>query len=123
MPARRCLVPADGFYEWRREGNRKVPMWIHLKKREPFAFARLWESWLDRDLGSELYTFTIITTHANALLRPIHNRMPVDLRQGDGEAVAGGELWGPADDSRGGVAAMAFRVDGSSRGFNARQLA
>ena len=52
-------------------------MWIHLKKREPFAFAGLWESWLDRDLGSELYTFTIITTHANALLRPIHNRMPV----------------------------------------------
>jgi putative SOS response-associated peptidase YedK len=74
---RRCLVPADGFYEWRREGNRKVPMWIHLKNREPFAFAGLWDCWLERDLGSELYTFTIITTRANALLQPIHNRMPV----------------------------------------------
>jgi putative SOS response-associated peptidase YedK len=77
VSTRRCLVPADGFYEWRREGKRKVPMWIHLKKREPFAFAGLWDSWLDRDTGSELYTFTIITTEANALLRPIHNRMPV----------------------------------------------
>src|SRR6266536_357989 len=55
---RRCLVPADGFYEWRREGNRKVPMWIHLKSRVPFAFAGLWDCWLDRDAGSQLYTFT-----------------------------------------------------------------
>ena len=52
-------------------------MGIYLKKREPFAFAGLWDCWLDRDSGSELYTFTIITTHSNALLRPIHNRMPV----------------------------------------------
>jgi putative SOS response-associated peptidase YedK len=74
---RRCLVPADGFYEWRREGNRKVPMWIHLKSRVPFAFAGLWDCWLDRGSGSQLYTFTIITTQANGLLRPIHNRMPV----------------------------------------------
>ncbi len=58
VPNRRCLVSADGFYEWRREGNRKVPMWIHLKKREPFAFAGLWDCWLDRDAGNRLYTFT-----------------------------------------------------------------
>jgi len=74
---RRCLVPADGFYEWRREGNHKVPMWIHLKKREPFAFAGLWDCWRDPAGDKELYSFTIITTEANALLRPIHNRMPV----------------------------------------------
>jgi putative SOS response-associated peptidase YedK len=74
---RRCLVPADGFYEWRREGKHKVPMWIHLKSREPFAFPGLWDCWLDRDTGTELYTFTIITTRANALLRPINDRMPV----------------------------------------------
>ncbi len=74
---RRCLVPADGFYEWRREGNHKVPMWIHLKSREPFTFAGLWDCWLDRDSGSQLHTFTIITTRANALLRSIHDRMPV----------------------------------------------
>jgi putative SOS response-associated peptidase YedK len=77
VATRRCLVPADGFYEWRRDGNRKVPMWIHLKSREPFAFAVLSDCWLNRDTGSQLYTFTIITTQANALLRRIHDRMPV----------------------------------------------
>jgi putative SOS response-associated peptidase YedK len=77
VATRRCLVPADGFYEWRRDGNRKVPMWVHLKRRKPFAFAGLWDCWVDRDLGSELYTFTIITIRANALVRPIHDRMPV----------------------------------------------
>jgi putative SOS response-associated peptidase YedK len=74
---RRCLVPADGFYEWRREGKHKVPVWIHLKNREPFAFAGLWDYWRDPAGDQELYSFTIITTEANALLRPIHNRMPV----------------------------------------------
>jgi putative SOS response-associated peptidase YedK len=73
---RRCLIPADGFYEWRREGNGKLPVWIHLKNKEPFAFAGLWDLWADTQ-GQTLYTFTIITTVANALLRPIHNRMPV----------------------------------------------
>src|SRR6266498_332614 len=77
VASRRCLVPADGFYEWRREGNRKVPMWIHLKSRVPFAFAGLWDYWRDLVGDKELYSFTIITTEANALLRPIHNRMPV----------------------------------------------
>src|SRR5215510_11928322 len=81
---RRCLVPADGFYEWRREGKRKVPMWVHLKGREPFSFAGLWDRWLDRDTGSELYSFTIITTRANALLKPIHDRMPVIYDAGMG---------------------------------------
>ena len=74
---RRCLVPADGFYEWRREGNRKVPVWIYLKKKEPFAFAGLWDAWRNVELGDVLHTFTIITTDPNALVRPIHNRMPV----------------------------------------------
>jgi putative SOS response-associated peptidase YedK len=74
---RRCLIPADGFYEWRREGNGKVPVWIHLKNKEPFAFAGLWESWRDFDSGIVRETFTIITTDPNSLLRPIYNRMPV----------------------------------------------
>jgi putative SOS response-associated peptidase YedK len=74
---RRCLVPANGFYEWRHDGKRKVPMWIQFKTREPFAFPGLWDCWIDRDTGTNLYTFTIITTRANALLRPIHDRMPV----------------------------------------------
>ena len=77
VATRRCLVPADGFYEWRREGKRKVPMWIHLKNGEPFAFAGLWDYWRDPAGDKELYTFTIITTDPNALLRPIQNRMPV----------------------------------------------
>ncbi len=74
---RRCLIPADGFYEWRREGNRKIPVWIHLKNKKPFAFAGLWNSWQNFEARDVLHTFTIITTEPNALLRRIHNRMPV----------------------------------------------
>jgi putative SOS response-associated peptidase YedK len=74
---RRCLIPANGFYEWVREGKRKIPMWIQLKTRQPFAFPGLWDCWIDRDTGKPLYTFTIITTRANALVSRIHDRMPV----------------------------------------------
>jgi putative SOS response-associated peptidase YedK len=82
---RRCLVPANGFYEWVREGKRKIPMWIQFKTREPFAFPELWDCWVDRETGKPLYTFTIITSHANALLRRIHNRMPVMYRRDMGK--------------------------------------
>jgi putative SOS response-associated peptidase YedK len=54
-----------------------VPMWFYLKSRKQFAFPGLWDCWLHRDSGSELYTFTIITTRANGLVRRIHDRMPV----------------------------------------------
>jgi putative SOS response-associated peptidase YedK len=74
---RRCLIPADGFYEWRHEGKHKVPMWFHLKNREPFAFAGLWDYWRDPAGDKEFYSFTIVTTEPNALVRPIKNRMPV----------------------------------------------
>ena len=74
---RRCVIPADGFYEWRREGNQKVPVWIHLKNKEPFAFAGLWDEWREFDTGHVLNTFTIITTDPNSLVKQIHNRMPV----------------------------------------------
>ena len=76
LQSRRCLIPADGFYEWRREGSGKVPVWFYIKKKEPFAFAGLWDVWRDVE-GEVLHTFTIITTSPNALLRRIHNRMPV----------------------------------------------
>src|SRR5262245_4845694 len=59
---RRCVIPADGFYEWRREGNHKIPLWIHLKNKEPFVFAGLWALWRNPELGDVLSTFTIITT-------------------------------------------------------------
>ena len=78
---RRCLVPANGFYEWRRDGNRRLPMWIQFKTREPFAFPGLWDCWIDRETGKPLYSFTIITTRANAVVRQIHDRMPVMYRR------------------------------------------
>ena len=81
---RRCIIPADGFYEWRKEGKRKVPMWVHLKSREPFGLAGLWDVWRKPD-GKRVESFTIITTEPNELVRPIHNRMPVILRPEDEE--------------------------------------
>jgi putative SOS response-associated peptidase YedK len=77
VSSRRCVIPADGFYEWRREGNQKIPVWIHLKNQEPFAFPGLWDSWRDFRSGNELITFTIITTDPNSLVRQFHSRMPV----------------------------------------------
>ena len=81
---RRCIIPADGFYEWRKEGKRKVPMWVHLKTKEPFALAGLWDVWRKPD-GKRVESFTIITTEPNELVRPIHNRMPVILQPEDEE--------------------------------------
>lgn len=75
---RRCLVLADGFYEWQEIGDGKQPLRIMLKSGEPFAFAGLWETWKQPD-GELLRTFTIITTSPNELVAPIHNRMPAIL--------------------------------------------
>ncbi len=79
---RRCLIPADGFFEWTRaEGKAKKPYFIRLKAPGPFAFAGLWERW-EKD-GQTLETCTIIVTEANELMRPIHDRMPVILARDD----------------------------------------
>jgi len=77
---RRCLVLADGFYEWRQDPGQKskTPLFIQLKSRQPFAFAGLWEIWHATD-GSEIRSCTIITTQPNEMMAPIHNRMPVIL--------------------------------------------
>lgn len=77
---RRCLIPADGFYEWKVDPGQKAktPMYIKLKSNLPFAFAGLWELWSSPD-GSQIYSCTIITTQPNALMENIHNRMPVIL--------------------------------------------
>jgi putative SOS response-associated peptidase YedK len=72
---RRCLVVADGFYEWRPAGKRKMPVYIFLKSRKPFGFAGLYEVWRAQD-GEPIRTCTIITTAANERIRPIHDRMP-----------------------------------------------
>jgi putative SOS response-associated peptidase YedK len=79
---RRCLVLADGFYEWRKEGKGKVPMWFKLKSGDPFVFAGLWDAWKQPD-GALLRTYTIVTTEPNEVLAPIHNRMPVMLSDRD----------------------------------------
>ena len=79
LKKRRCLVLADGFYEWKKTTTGKAPMRITLASGEPFAFAGLWETW-DTPEGDRLRTFTIITTTPNELVELIHNRMPVILR-------------------------------------------
>lgn len=77
---RRCLVLADGFYEWRQEpdSRSKTPIFIRLDSGKPFAFAGLWENWNAPD-GSNILSCTIITTEPNSLMQTIHNRMPVIL--------------------------------------------
>lgn len=76
---KRCLVPASGFYEWRKDGKEKTPYYIHLKDQELFAFAGLYDSWTDKKTGEVHKSYTIITTNPNGLMRPIHDRMPVIL--------------------------------------------
>lgn len=76
---RRCLVLADSFYEWQTTPQGKVPHRILRQDEQPFAFAGLWDEWADRATGEVLPTFTIITTTANALMAPLHERMPVIL--------------------------------------------
>ncbi len=78
---RRCLIPADGFYEWQKTNNGKQPFYVRMKDQNPFTFAGLWESW--RDDGSEVRSCTILTTEANELVGEIHPRMPVILAPED----------------------------------------
>jgi len=78
---RRCLIPADGFYEWQKVAGGKQPQLIGLKEGGLFGLAGLWERW-ERD-GSAIESCTILTTEANELLAPIHNRMPVILQEED----------------------------------------
>jgi len=75
---RRCLIPADGFYEWQKQGRQKQPIYICLRDRRPFAFAGLWEHW-EPKYGEPIESCTIITTEPNELMKPVHNRMPVIL--------------------------------------------
>jgi putative SOS response-associated peptidase YedK len=82
---RRCIIPADGFYEWQVQGKAKQPYYISLKSEEPLAMAGLWESWRGQD-GEVLRTCCIITTEANEVMKPIHDRMPVILAPQDWDA-------------------------------------
>jgi putative SOS response-associated peptidase YedK len=80
---RRCLVPADGFYEWRKVGKAKQAIHFRPRDGQPFAFAGLWERWRPLDGGDPVETCTILTTTANNLVRPVHDRMPVILSPND----------------------------------------
>ena len=75
---RRCLVLANGFYEWRKEDKRKLPTCIYARNGDPLAFAGLWETWQSPE-GPLVQSCTIITTAANSFIQPLHNRMPVIL--------------------------------------------
>lgn len=88
---RQCLVLADGFYEWNRKGVKKVPYYVRLKDKEPFAFAGIWDEIKEND-GKSYPTFTIITTTPNTLLNKIHNRMPVILDKTEEKKWLGGQL-------------------------------
>lgn len=82
--SRRCIVPASGFYEWQKTSKGlKQPFYFYLKEKEVFGFAGLWEEWLDKGTGELTETCTIITTEANEVLKPVHDRMPVILKNSD----------------------------------------
>ena len=82
---RRCLIPADGFYEWKRMNGAKQPYYMRMREGRPFAFAGLWETWNDHG-GPEIRSCAILTTAPNALAGEIHNRMPVILPAGSYDA-------------------------------------
>lgn len=88
MRRHRCLIPADGFYEWAKpasKGARKTPYYFKLKGGDPMAIAGLYESWTNRETGEQVDSCTLLTTEANATVRPVHDRMPVLLDRRDFE--------------------------------------
>ena len=85
LALKRCIIPADGFFEWMKLDREKIPYYISLKNHSLFGFAGLYDIWHDKQ-GKELKTYTIITTEPNTVMKPIHDRMPVILEKGDEEA-------------------------------------
>ena len=77
---RRCLVLANGFYEWKKDGKRRTPIYLTLKSGDAMAFAGLWEIWQSPD-GEYVRSCTVVTTTPNSLIKPVHNRMPVILSE------------------------------------------
>lgn len=81
LKSKRCLVPATGFYEWKKTAMARIPYYIHRKDNALFAFAGLYDVWRSPETTENLFTFTIITTEPNALVTAIHNRMPAIIKQ------------------------------------------
>ena len=92
---RRCLIPTDGYYEWKKAGKAKQPYYIHKADQTPFAMAGLWESW---HTGQEdaVESFTVITTEANEAMATVHDRMPVIVSPDDFEMWLDPEFEGQA---------------------------
>ncbi len=89
---RRCLVLADGFYEWRKEGDVKTPYFISLADGSPFTFAGLWENWNSKESDESLQTTAIITTAASDFMAQLHQRMPVVMRPAEAGRWLAGDL-------------------------------
>lgn len=87
---RRYIIPADGFYEWQRTGGRKQPFFFRLRDERPFGFAGLWERW-EGEGGRVVNSCAILTTEANEVLRPVHDRMPIILHPEDYELWLDGD--------------------------------
>jgi len=88
----RCIVPANGFYEWKKTGGRKEPFFIHIKDKALFGFAGLYDSWKN-PTGEIVSTYTIVTTEANEIVKPLHDRMPVILHaQNERQWMSGPDL-------------------------------
>lgn len=85
--SRRVILPASGFYEWQKSGGKgaKQPFYFYMKDKPVFGFAGLWEEWTDKETGDVIESCTIITTEANKVLEPVHDRMPVILKPEDYE--------------------------------------
>lgn len=108
---RRCLLLADGFYEWKKEGAGKVPYFISLASGEPFAFAGLWESWQSKETSEVIQSAALITTAANEFISTVHHRMPVILQPDTADRWLAGDDELIADVSRDSPQFQAWPVD------------
>ena len=108
---RRCLVLADGFYEWHKEGEGKTPYFISLASGEPFAFAGLWESWQSKESDESIQSATLLTAAADDFMATLHHRMPVILVPDTAERWLGGDDEVVDDALRNGPELKAWPVD------------
>lgn len=108
---RRCLVLADGFYEWKLESGVKTPYYMSLASGAPFAFAGLWENWQDKQSGESVQSTALITTEANEFMEAIHHRMPVILQPDTADRWLGGDNAVLDDVTSDAPALQAWRVD------------
>jgi len=108
---RRCLILADGFYEWRKESDGKIPYFISLASGDPFAFAGLWEDWHAKDSDESLQSTAIITTAANEFMSQLHHRMPVVLEKDAADRWLDGDEQVLSDVGESGPVFRAWPVD------------